>query len=327
MVMNQYLNETGVPLSVAVYLATDHYDYVPNTISATGLMKPVRQQVLAKRVPKEMGRSDITSFVKSRMGTSIHDGLEKAWSGDNYKQGMAALGYPQKVIDRIVVNPEHDPLPNEIPVYMEQRMFREFMGTTISGKFDFIAEGRLEDFKSTSTYTWTNNTKTDDYQLQGSIYRWLDQGKRITEDHIAIQFFFTDFMATRAKSDPKYPSRQVEQLLVPLLSLDDTEDYIRGKLTQLEMYKAQDESEIPQCNDAELWRKAPAFKYYRDPAKRTRSTKNFETSGEAYDRLVKDGGKGIVVETPGQVIACKFCQAYPVCSQKDIYLADGSLKL
>ena len=37
--MNQSLNETGLPLSVAFYLATDHCDYISNTISATVLIK------------------------------------------------------------------------------------------------------------------------------------------------------------------------------------------------------------------------------------------------------------------------------------------------
>lgn len=324
----EYNNTTGVPLSVAVYLAVDHYDYVPNTISATGLMKPLRQHILIPRVPAELKIADVTSLVKSRIGTSIHDGLEKAWTGDHYKKAMLKLGYPESVINRIKVNPEPSELePDDIPVYMEQRMFREFLGVNISGKFDFIAEGRLEDFKSTSTYTWTKDTKTEDYQLQGSIYRWLDQGVRITEDHMAIQFFFTDWAAGMAKQNPAYPQRQVEQKLIPLLNLDDTEAYISGKLNAIRMYKNTPENELPLCNDKELWRKDPVFKYYRDPAKRSRSTKNFDNMADAYKRLTDDGNKGIIVEVPGEVVACKYCAAFPICSQKDDLIADGSLIL
>jgi Schitoviridae exonuclease len=325
--MQAYLNQTGVPLSVAVYLATDHYDHIPNTISTTQLIKPVKQLILAKRVPKKMGRTDVLSFLKSRMGTSIHDGIEKAWTGESYKKAMAALGYPEHVIKRIVVNPEHDPKRGEIPVYMEQRMFRDFMGKMLSGKYDFIAEGRLEDFKSTSTFTWVHNTKTEDYQLQGSIYRWLDQGKLITEDHMVVQFFFTDWMPGKAKADAKYPPRPTEHQLIPLLSLSDTEDYIAGKLNQIEQLKDSAEADMPPCNEKELWRKEAVFKYYKDPNKRKRSTKNFDNVKEAHDRLVKDGSVGVVVEIPGQVVACKYCSAFAICAQKDIYIADGSLQL
>lgn len=326
----QYLNQTNVPLSVAVYLATDHYDYVPNAISATSLLKPVRQHVLSKRVPVEDAAIDVTGLVKSRMGTSIHDGIEKAWSGDNHKQAMKALGYTDDIIERVVINPDPDNLPAKaIPVYMEQRLFREFAGHTISGKFDFIGNGRLEDFKSTSVFTWIHDTKRDDYQLQGSIYRWLDQGKRITEDVIAIQFFFTDFAQAKAKQDPKYPGRQVEQLTIPLLSLEDTEDFVRQKLYAIEKYRDAHEQDLPQCNEKELWRKPATFKYYKDGnPNAARSTKNFDNSAAAYEHMqTKGGGKGIVIEKPGEVIACRYCPAFTICSQKDAYIAEGSLTL
>lgn len=326
--MSNYLNESGVPLSVAVYLAKDFYDYEPNTLSATGLLKPIRQTILAPRVPKDAARIDVQNLVKSRIGTAIHDGVEKVWAGGYYKEAMLKLGYPQKIIERIVVNPDPDNLePGQIPVYMEQRLYREYMGKRLSGKFDFIAEGRLEDFKSTSVFTWIHGTKTEDYQLQGSIYRWLDQGKRITQDHMAIQFFFTDFMAGKAKSEAKYPPNQVVQQLIPLLPVDETEDFVRTKLTAIQNYKNADEADLPRCNDKELWRKPAQFKYYKNPASRKRSTKNFDSAADAYLRLQEDGNVGVVVEQPGEVIACKFCPAFPICTQKDEYIADGTLKL
>lgn len=322
--MLTYLNETGVPLSVAVYLACDHYDYVPDAISATSLIKPLKQLILSQRVPPEQRSVDILSVVKSRMGSSIHDGIERAWVG-HYERSMQKLGYPQSVIDRIVVNPTEPLAPDAIPVYMEKRSFREINGFKISGKFDFVADGRLEDFKSTSAFTWVNETKTDDYKLQGSIYRWLNPDI-ITKDHMAIQFFFTDWASYKA-NEPGYPSRQVEQKLIPLLSLEQTEDFIIKRLDQIKHYTYLDQDQLPRCTDDELWRKEPAYKYYKNPSKRTRSTKNFTTLAEANARLAEDGNVGIVVEVPGQVVACKYCPAFPVCTQKDEYLADGSLQL
>jgi hypothetical protein len=281
---------------------------------------------LAKRVPPELNRPDILSLAKSRIGTAIHDSIERAWTQDPEK-GLRALGYPEDVIKSIIVNPARgDIKPHHIPVYLEQRAFRKIDGVTVSGKFDFVAEGRVEDFKSTSTYTWIKGNKVDDYQLQGSIYRWLNP-EIITEDHMAIQFFFTDWMPGRAKMDPKYPNRPVEQLLIPLLDLETTEVYIRSRLSLIKQYSQMDEVDIPFCTDEELWRDEPIYKYYKNPAKRTRSTKNFDNAREAYARLAEDGSVGIVVEVPGQPTACKFCAAFPVCSQKDIFLADNTLQL
>jgi len=343
--MPTYLNETGVPLSMAVYLATDHYDYIPNTISATSLIKPVRQLILASRVPAGEDATDVLRLAKSRIGTSIHDGIEKAWVGGHYKRAMKHLGYTESVIDRIVVNPEEilrkygytdeslDGVPmateipdKPIPVYMEIRNFRQVGDKKVSGKFDFVAEGRLEDVKSTSTFTYINQSKTDDYKLQGSIYRWLNP-KLITQDHMAIQFVFTDFMQGKAKTDPSYPKRQVETQKIPLLPIEETDQFVRAKLAQLEQFKNAPEDALPRCSDKDLWRKDPVWKYYKDPNKRVRSTKNFDNPQDAYIRMQDDGNVGVVVEVPGEVVACKYCPAFSVCNQKNEYIANGSLKV
>ncbi len=341
--MQTFSNGTGVPLSVAVFLATDYYDYVPDVVSATALMRPIRQQVLPARMPKDDPARiiEIMGTVKSRMGTAIHDSVEKTWTQGHYKRAMTGLGYPQDVIDRVVVNPgyEIDPATGNpvkiegapplaadaLAVYMEIRSFKSIEGRTISGKFDFVAEGRLEDFKSTSTFTWVNDTKSEDYKLQGSIYRWLNSDI-ITSDVMAIQFLFTDWMKFRT-TEANYPSHPVMQMTYPLMSLADTEDYIRSKLQLFDMYKDSAEQDIPLCTDKELWRKAPQYKYYKNPQKTSRSTKNFDTAAEAYARLAKDGNVGIVKEVPGEVVACRFCPAFTVCTQKDQYILDGTLKL
>lgn len=330
--MRTYTNLQNIPLSLAVYLGTDNYDFVPNTISATGLMRPTRQTVLTRRLPTELAVTDISGLVQSRTGSSIHDGMERAWTSGNYKNAMIALGYPTAVIDRIQVNPKDDELTKDsIPVYLEQRMYREHMGQTVSGKYDFLAEGRLEDLKTTTTYTWVNNTKEKDYQLQGSIYNWLDKAlpvPRITSDHMAIQFIFTDWKSFEAKMKPQYPQFRTMQKLIPLLSLPETEHYITEKLTQLANHKQTPEADIPRCTDEELWRKAPQYKYYKDPNKRVRSTKNFTNPGDAYEYQQSKGiGQGIVVEVPGEVVACRFCPAFPICTQKDEYLANNTLKI
>jgi hypothetical protein len=331
--MSSYTNVTGVPLSVAVYLATDTYDYDPQAISATSLIKPLRQLILTPRVPAEQRAVDVLQVVKSRTGHAIHDSIERAWK-ENYRNALKHLGYPQAVIDRVEINPDPDNLkPESIPVYLEQRVHRIIEGVKVSGKYDFVAEGRVEDFKTTTTFTWIKGTKDDDYQLQGSIYRWLNP-KIITQDHMAIQFLFTDWMPGRAAADPKYPNRPTETRLIPLLSLPETENYIRNRLADFRKYKDAPESELPLCTDKDLWRSDPYFKYYKNPEKRSRSTKNFndhddpeQNKRDAYARKAADGNVGVVVEVPGQVIACRYCSAFAVCTQKDALVREGSLIL
>ena len=326
--MRRYTNQAGVPLSRAVYLATDNYDYSndPKTISATSLLKPLKQLVLAARVPQEQSLVEVNNLVQSRMGSSIHDGIERSWI-NGYKRAMVSLGYPQKIIDRVLINPNNDELYEGcIPVYLEQRSTREIAGRSISGKYDFVGEGRLEDFKTTGVFTYMNNTKDKDYILQGSIYRWLNP-KIITQDQMAIQFLFTDWSAALSRQNPNYPQARTVQKLYQLKSLPETEHFIVSKIRLIDKYWNAPEEEIPACTDEELWRSEPQWKYYRDPKKTTRSTKNFDNKQEAYLRMAQDGNVGVIVEVPGKAVACKYCPAFPVCKQAQALIAAGDLDI
>lgn len=326
--MSKYANTSAVPLSLAIFLATDNYDHNPdtNTISATALIKPVRQIVLGARVPEDMSPVDLVNMVPSRMGTAIHDAIERSWK-DNYKNAMEALGYPKRVIEKIRINPKPEELTDgEIPVYMEQREQKQVGKFMITGKYDFIGDGRVEDFKSTSTYTAMNNTNDEKYIWQGSIYRWLNP-VIITKDEMAIQFIFTDWSKAKAMQDQKYPQQRIQQRILPLKSIQETDAFVKRKLGQIEQYWDAPEDQIPLCTDADLWRSEPVFKYYKNPEKRARSTKNFDNRHDATLRMIEDGNVGVVVEQPGQVTACKYCPAFAVCSQKDALIASGDLVL
>lgn len=317
-------NMQQIPLSVAVFLAVDHYDYVPKTISATSLLKPLRQYILSRRVPQGTVIPDIEDFISSRMGTAIHDGIEKAWT-HHYVQAMKDLGYPDKVIDRIKVNPKPEELKEDtIPVYMELRSFKEVKGFRVSGKFDFVGNGALEDFKSTSVYTWIKDRKDEDYILQGSIYRWLNP-EIINSDVFTIQFIFTDWQKAMTRNDPAYPARRMMPRKYKLMSVADTEKYVINRLDQIEKYYDKPDDEIPECTDKELWRSDPVWKYYKNPEKLAKSTKNFDNEAEAIARWQTDGGVGQLIAVPGQAKACLYCPAFTVCKQKDRLIESGDL--
>jgi hypothetical protein len=329
-IMGVYTNLDNIPLSVAVWLANDDYDHDNrnNHISATGLLKSVRQTVLSLRVQSSDSAPDVKGLIPSSLGSAIHDNIEHAWV-NNYKESLKKLGYPQRVIDLVRVNPKPEELTEDtIAVYLEQRSEKEIEGFIVSGKFDFIAEGRVEDFKSTSTYSYTAGNKDEDYILQGSIYRWLNPDL-ITDDQMAIQFIFTDWSAMRARTekDKGYPQSRLQERRLNLKSIPETEAWIKSKLIQIRTHLNSKDEEIPECTDKELWRKDPVFKYYKNPEKMSRATKNFDNIHEANLRMAQDGGVGIIVEQKGTVGACRYCDAFSVCKQKDKYIESGELQL
>ena len=328
-------NQHDISVPLAIWLLHDEYDYVndPSYISATSLLKPLKQLILAKRIEKQDREVDLSDMIASSIGSALHDSIEKAWRV-SASLGMRKLGYPAHIYENLVVNPTEEQLaenPKIIPVWFEQRTVREItVGNhqwKIGGKFDTVLQGRLFDNKSTSVWSFIKGGKDQDYREQGSIYRWLNP-ELITDDFIYIQFIFTDWQRREAKSNPNYPQTRIKEHPVSLMTLAETENYIKNKLTLLQRYMDADEDKIPECSDEDLWRSDPQFKYYGDPEKAkdpsARSTKNFESMADAQAFMATKGGKGAIKTVPGEVIACVYCPAFSICRQKDRYFV-GSL--
>lgn len=330
-------NLTGISLAMAVWAVNDDYDYQnqENYISVTTLMKPIRQIVLPRRVKAEDREDpDVIDLISRALGNSIHDSVEKAWV-KNYAKNLRKLGTPQSVIERVLVNPTDEELvafrqENEgkiepIVVYVEQRAMKQVKTArrvwTVGGKFDMVTDGIVNDTKTTTAYTWLYGGKDDDYSQQGSLYRWLNPGK-IYEDFVRINFLFTDWQKSSAKTNPNYPQARVEFKDIPLKDITEVDKWVVDKLEQIERYMAVPEDQIPKCSDADLWLSDPVFKYYLKPETAMaggRATKNCESMAEAREYMAGKGGRGTIITVKGSPKRCGYCDAFPICTQKDEY--------
>lgn len=322
--MRKLTNTSNVHPILAGWLAYDGYDYNPNTISVTTLIKPIKQTILGARVPYSATDSDVLDRVASQTGTAIHEHVEGVWVNHKDKI-LESLGYPQHVIDKIRVNPSKAELEEDIiPIFFEQRSERQVGGSLISGKYDVVFEGVVCDVKKTSTYTFSKGVKDEDYQLQGSIYKWLNPGV-ITEDHMNILFVFTDWMKSKAiiSKDGSYPPYPAMGHVIPLLSDYETGVYVSNRVAEISKLWNADEAELPRCTDKDLWRDAPKHKYFAKP-ENVKATKNFDSLMEA-NAWCASKGKGIVKTVHGKVKACNYCKAFAACKQKEEYIRSGDL--
>ncbi len=327
----KYTNKENIALPLAVWLARDTYDYKvdPNYISVTTLLRPLRQIILSRR--GEPVVPDVSDLVASRMGTALHDSIEMAWTSD-YKASLLALGYSPKVVSRVMVNPTpeevaaYEGAQPPILVYMEQRSYRDINGFTIGGKYDLVAEGQVEDYKSTSTFTWQKGNKDEDHKLQGSMYRWLNPDK-ITRDTMRVNYIFTDWSKLRAikEANRNYPDSRVKSKILTLLTPEETKQYIIAKTTLIRRHQNTPEEDLPECTPKELWQDDPVWKYYSKPDAK-KATKVFQTKEDANLHLI-DKGTGVVKEVWGQAKACKYCPGFHNCTQKDRLIEEGLLKL
>ncbi len=318
----RYSDNLGIGIAMAVWAIHDEYDLVnePNYISVTKLLKPLKMIILSPRAEKEDRIIDLQEFIARALGNSIHASVEKAWV--NYKINLKRLGYPQDVIDAVILNPEpHQLTEGCIPVYIEQRAIREIEGFRVGGKFDMVLEGIVHDNKTTTAYSWQFGGRDEEHMLQGSCYKWLNPDK-ITEDFIRINYLFTDWQRFMARQNPSYPQSRIQKKDLILMSPADTEQWIANKLRLIKKLWNAKESEIPPCTPEELWLSEPKFKYFSNPDKTDgKSTKNFNDRAEAYQHLALKG-VGVIKEVPGEPKRCAYCDAWDVCEQRQRYFPD-----
>lgn len=333
-------NNNNLGLTLSVWLANDGYDYSSNEtaddgvpiISATKLMRPIKSLILSHRMPKSDSEVDITDLVKARLGQSIHTEIEASFNSDKLSLLLHNLGYPENIINNIIINPDVPPKDNKaIPIYLEKRAYRKIISSSgtevwISGKFDQVIAGKPEDNKTTSVYKYLNADQSEEgeYALQMSIYKWLNP-EIITSDVGQINFIFTDWRIADKNKMPNYPDKSVIEMPVNLMSLEDTENYIRKRIDLIEKNsKFADQSDMIRCTDKELWRSKDTFKFYKNPEtakKGGRSTKNFDNYSKAM--LHKSTvGAGVVVTVPGRVRRCDYCDAAVACTQRLEYQSE-----
>lgn len=320
----QYTNKDDVPLSLAVWLAHSDYDFIPDekSISATSLLKPVRQVVLERSISSSNKQKDILDSLAAVYGSSLHAAIENAWTSDKLPQTLASLGMTQKVIDRVKVNPI-EPEEGDINVYVEKRAERSISGYKISGKFDLVINGHLYDNKSTSVWTYIYKSRQDDYIKQCSIYKWLNPDI-ITDDTFSINYIFTDWSKSDAviKAKNGYPQKRLIEENFPFMSQVETENFIQAKLADIDKYIGfTTQTDLPECPESELWCSDTVYKYYANPKNRTRATKVFDTAAEA-NSYMNQKGKGEVVRAIGKPRRCLYCDCYDICLQRRKYYSD-----
>ena len=318
------LNKNEFPELIVPWLLNDKYEYINEEkyLSATTIIRPVREIILSKRVTNNEP-IDLNSLVPSRIGSSLHESLQNLWLSGDYKKALALSGYPENFINKIRVNPTEPSEKDTCDIYVEQRTIKPLNGWLIGGQFDLVFNGQLNDYKTTSVITYTSGSRQSEYVLQGSIYRWLNSNI-ITEDTININYIFTDWNKFQTTTNPNYPKNRCVSAKYPLLSLPEIEFKLTNKLNELNKYWNQEEKDIPECPEESLWISESVYKYFSNPLKTTgRSTKNFSSLAEAKKYWLQEKqGKGVVIEQKGEPKKCKYCRAYSICSQRRKYFPD-----
>lgn len=302
----EFTNRFNFPQYIVDWLAYDDYDHVTNpaTFSATTLLKPVRVHWLTLRHDSQL-KMDVSDLAASKIGTAVHDSIE--------------------TIDTDGVMKEFR---------LEHKLLIDGKDITIRGKFDILEKQpdgtySLRDIKTTSVWTFILGGKDDDYCKQMSIYRWLlAKDKEFVgkpNDVGYIDFFFTDWQSAKAKMDKEYPQHKVRPgYKVQLMSIDETEAFIKERVRQFLKYENTSDNMLPPCNHKDLWATEEKWAVKKKGA--TKATKLCDTQEQANAYMYNKNIKGIVEYRAPKVKRCKYCSAFPFCQQGQGYAAAGQIQ-
>ena len=278
-------NRYNLPSVVVQWASADDYDYVPDVLSATTLLKPTRTIVLEKRHYDEI-EIDVSDRIPIRLGDAIHDSFEKV------------------------------PMPN---VEKEMRLFAKVSGKQISGKFDMLIKQddghKLVDLKSTSVWTWIYGSRREDYLKQLSIYRYLaEENGYDVLDVASVIYLFTDWSRSKTKQGGNYPQIRIVVEDIELMSIDDTKRFIESRLKEFNKFMDKAEEELPPCSREDLWQKDDEWAVMRQGRK---SALKLYDNPEDAEARVKEEGELLhwVDHRPGKVNRCNYCNVNKWCSQ------------
>lgn len=360
-------NTTKLNVIVACAVAHSDYDYNndPKYISATTLIKSPRRIVMGMWNMKNKEKVDVTKLAPMFLGNSSHTAVQLFWESPNeyWRNGLKNLGYSKKYINRIIVNPTKKQLKkfqikhkgNALVVYIEKRAQARIGKYNLTGKYDYIFDGRVQDLKTASVYKvnkmlqeWymyevlvkdvqdktINHSKyialiydecptIFEYLMQGSIYKVLNPDK-IKSKFFLLEVVMKDWFAYM-EDMPGYPSKSIMDFELFLFSVKATKKWAKRKLKYVHSIRKAKVEDLPYCTPTELWQGKPIYKYFTNP-KNTKATKVFKhDSHAAYAYLDSKNGVGVIKIIHAPIKACGYCDFSSKCDQYKMLVDTGKI--
>ncbi|MBT9169382.1 MAG: hypothetical protein DDT19_02741 [Syntrophomonadaceae bacterium] len=269
-------------------------------INAYNLPEAIVNAVSAYSYPPKEGRYSVTDLVSP---PQIRQLKMKYWNmleEDVSSRLWALLGQAcHAILDK------HSPEE----ALSEEKLVVEFEGVTITGRADLHHEGRLEEYKITSVFSFLleRGKVKSEWENQANLYTWIlhKTGRPVKEAW--IRAILRDWKQSEAIRNSDYPAIPFQSVQVPLWTLEGQERYVRARL---EAHKALN----PACSDEERWLRGEAWAVYKNNNQKAFRVFDNEKSANLLAEIDKKAFR--VVYRPGTYNRCdNFCVVRSVCSQ------------
>lgn len=210
----KYTNIYGLPSSIVNAITNDPYDKGSADFSATELLKPPQITHLYK-IHEDKLSTDVSDEVWKLLGSGVHAILERAHEGGD-------------------------------DVVIEERLFADMDGYTISGAMDLRDRHRITDYKVTASYK-IQKGDFEEWEKQLNIYAWLARQNGFDEiNELEIVAMLRDWKKSR-KWDREYPDAPIVRIPIVKWLPEKQEEFIRERI-------ALHTADTPQeCSKEETW--------------------------------------------------------------------------
>lgn len=272
-------NKHKLPKTIvnAIKQVQSEYSGGTSNISASGITDSPRIYWLNKRHTDK--QEDAADLIWSLVGTLMHLLLERAAAFTDEAQA-------------------------------EERLFKEVLGWTFSGQYDLIEGDTLYDYKLTGVWAVQGEPK-EEWIAQANMNRLLLHEHGVEINHLAIIAILRDWSKAKSEFTKDYPKTQVKKISLPVWTLEESEQYLRDKITLLQSFKDTPDDELPICTEKERWAKPTKYAVMKDK-KAKRASKVFDSRFEAEVYRGQIGG--VLEARQGEDTRCKhYCSVNQWC--------------
>jgi len=266
-------------------------------MSVTGLLRPVRENILALRNPDDLD-FDISERIDSFIGNSVHSKIEAILKEDpNYSlEERLVLEYPDN------------------PDFIK----------TIGGKYDIYdkANQRLIDIKTTKSYKLTAGSDHSAWEEQMNCYAFMmKRCKEIEVKSLVIWAFIKDWSQAGYEKQKHhgYPPSAFAEVNIKLWDENKQHQFINDKVKKIiDVYEASKQANgmLPLCNDEDVW----ARFYAKSAGGTIRKVRNYTD----FENQYRDKPNWRFVRVHAR--CDRFCSVRKFCDQAKEYRRQQGIK-
>lgn len=133
---------------------------------------------------------------------------------------------------------------------VEKRVAAEISGWKLTGKYDYIDDGILIDYKYTSVWSFVFGRK--EWEYQANVNRWLLHKNGVEIKGLVNYLMFRDWSESKVGSR-NYPKEKMIPITLPMWPLADAESYVMAQVKAHKEARNKPDNELPKCSKEDRW--------------------------------------------------------------------------